>query len=152
MHNLLIQSHERDGMSMTLESMLFPNLVCAGAASLGLGIACIETMQVNESTMMANLSATNGLVMAEAATYELSKSIGKRQASQVVGEACKNAMKSGSHMIDELAKITNAEVDWQQLKQPENFLGVADKIIGAVLDSCSAIDKLEFNSSSMKTP
>jgi hypothetical protein len=39
-------------------------------------------------------------------------------------------------MIDELEKIADAEVDWQQLKQPENYLGVADQIIGEVLDSC----------------
>ncbi|HIE86004.1 MAG TPA: 3-carboxy-cis,cis-muconate cycloisomerase, partial [Gammaproteobacteria bacterium] len=76
------------------------------------------------------------LVMAEAATFELSKVISKRQASQVVKQACKNAMKSGSNMIDELEKIADAEVDWQQLKQPENHLGVADQIIGEVLDSC----------------
>ncbi len=136
MQNVLVQSHERDGSCMILESLLFPGLVCAGAASLALGIACIETVKVNESTMMDNLSATNGLVMAEAATFELSKVISKRQASQVVKEACKNAMKSGSNMIDELEKIADAEVDWQQLKQPENYLGVADQIIGEVLDSC----------------
>ena len=55
----------------------------------------------------------------------------------------RNAIESDAHMIDELEKITDAKVDWQQLKQPGNYLGVADKIIADVIASCESDSDVE---------
>ena len=130
----MVLSHERDGISMHLERLTLPNLICATASSLRLAGQSIETLQVNEDAMLANLESDNGMVLAEAASFELCKFISRQDAAELVIEACKNSTGSGVHMIDELSKLSDLKIDWQQLKNPENYLGMAEEIIDEILE------------------
>ncbi|MBM86759.1 MAG: fumarate lyase [Gammaproteobacteria bacterium] len=126
-------SHERDGVSMNVEGLAFPQLVCAAAAAIVNGINCINGMRVNEKIMYENLEADNGMVLAEAAVFELSRTKSKAEASRLVAEACAKTIGKNVHMVDELEKLTNADIDWEALKRPENYLGSAAEIIKTVL-------------------
>jgi 3-carboxy-cis,cis-muconate cycloisomerase len=89
--------------------------------------------------MLANLEKSNGMVLAEAAVFELSKFIDRKQATEIVYKACRDASDNGRHLIAELSKSSDAEVDWEQLKNPQNYLGVAQDFIDRVLED-SAIE------------
>ena len=67
--------------------------------------------------------------------FELSRNIDRVAASKLVVKACSLATENNSHMIDELCKLADIDIDWQALKQAQNYLGVADKIIDQILDS-----------------
>lgn len=135
--NLLAESvgasHERDGVSMNIERLAFPQLICAAAAAIVNGINCINSMQVNEKAMSVNFEADNGLALAEAAVFELSKTKSKAVASKLVDEACKKSIADNTHMIEELQMLNNLKIDWDALKRPKNYLGSAAEIIEAVL-------------------
>ncbi len=133
-HQTLLTANERDGVSMTLERMSLPALISACASSLRLAIAAIDSIEIREKTMLANLEKSNGMVLAEAAVFELSKFIDRKQATEIVYKACRDASDNGRHLIAELSKSSDAEVDWEQLKNPQNYLGVAQDFIDRVLE------------------
>ncbi len=138
-HQTLLTANERDGVSMTLERMSLPALISACASSLRLAIAAIDNIEIRGKTMLANLEKSNGMVLAEAAVFELSKFIDRKQATEIVYKACRDASDNGRHLIAELSKSSDAEVDWEQLKNPQNYLGVAQDFIDRVLED-SAIE------------
>jgi len=133
-HQTLLTANERDGVSMTLERMSLPALISACASSLRLAIAAIDNIEIRGKTMLANLEKSNGMVLAEAAVFELSKFIDRKQATEIVYKACRDASDNGRHLIAELSKSSDAEVDWEQLKNPQNYLGVAQDFIDRVLE------------------
>ena len=133
-HQTLLTANERDGVSMTLERMSLPALISACASSLRLAIAAIDNIEIRGKTMLANLDKSNGMVLAEAAVFELSKFIDRKQATEIVYKACRDASDNGRHLIAELSKSSDAEVDWEQLKNPQNYLGVAQDFIDRVLE------------------
>ena len=133
-HQTLLTANERDGVSMTLERMSLPALISACASSLRLAIAAIDNIEIKGKTMLANLEKSNGMVLAEAAVFELSKFIDRKQATEIVYKACRDASDNGRHLIAELSKSSDAEVDWEQLKNPQNYLGVAQDFIDRVLE------------------
>lgn len=129
----LSASHERDGVSMHIERLAFPQLICAAAAAVSQGISCINTMQVNQQAMVDNLQADNDRVLAEAAVFTLSKAMAKAEASSLVAKACNASLSKHTHMLDELQRICSAAIDWESLKRPENYLGSAEETIKKVL-------------------
>ena len=135
MQQTLISEQERDGVSMALENLTFAPLVCAAGGSIRLANRCLDELIVDEQAMLENLSADRGLILAEAAVFELSRNIDRVAASKLVVKACSLATENNSHMIDELCKLADIDIDWQALKQAQNYLGVADKIIDQILDS-----------------
>ena len=135
MHQTLLHSLERDGVSMTLEKLTLSGLISACGSSLRLGIETVTTIEIKEKTMLANLEKSNGTVLAEAAVFELSKVVDKEQARELVYQACANFKENACHLIDEISKLSRAQVDWNRLKNPQNYLGVAQKFIDSVLEN-----------------
>ena len=133
MGSTLVTSHERDGVCMSLDRLAFPPLICAAAASITQAIKCLASMSVNEEAMSRNLIADNGLIMAEAAVFELVKSMERSKASELVRQACELSLTNNSHMIDELQSLSDVNLNWDELKQPKNYLGNAVEVIDSVL-------------------
>ena len=79
--------------------------------------------------MLSNLEADNGQVLAEAAVFELSSVIPRVDAAGLVASACQLSVENRSHMLDELSALVSVDIDWENLKQPANYLGSADEII-----------------------
>ena len=74
------------------------------------------------------------MVLAEAAVFELSKFIDRKQATEIVYKACRDANENGRHLIAELSESSKIEVNWEQLRDPQNYLGVAQDFIDSVLE------------------
>ena len=90
-------------------------------------------MSVNQEAMSRNLIADNGRIMAEAAVFELVKSMKRSKASALVRQACELSLTNNSHMIDELQSLSDVNLNWDELKKPKNYLGNAEEVIDSVL-------------------
>ena len=133
LNHALVASGERDGVSMMLEQITLAPLVSAAAASMNHAQNALSAMEVDAAAMLHNIEIDSGRILAEAASFELGKTIARVEASKLVAQACRQSKENNSHMIDELSHLVDADIDWQSLKDPRNSLGLADQIIQKVL-------------------
>ena len=66
--------------------------------------------------MRANLDASLGLFLAEAASFALAPHMPRAEAQALVKAACRDALKEGRDMLQVLAQRTAAPVDWDRLR------------------------------------
>ena len=125
--------HERDGVAWQLEWLLLPQMIVATGGALRQSLVLLDGLQVDRDRMLANVEATNGLVLAEAASFALSAHLPRPAAQALVKAACKEVQASGRHLIDVLAERSDAAVDWAALRDPANQPGAADAFIDRVL-------------------
>jgi 3-carboxy-cis,cis-muconate cycloisomerase len=133
MHQAMIHEHERGGPGWQLEWLTLPQMAVAAGAALNHAIAVIEGLEVDAARMRANLEASNGLILAEAAAFALAKHMPKVEAQMLVKEACSEVARSGRPLMEILAGKTDAAVDWDAVADPANYLGSADALIDRIL-------------------
>ena len=129
----LIASHERDGVSMSVERLALAPLICAATGSIIHASHCLSNMTINKQVIHDNIIADRGLIMAEAAVFKLITKMKRSEAAGLVSQACALSMTSKKHMIDELRELCKIDLDWDALKLPENYLGNAIETINKVL-------------------
>jgi 3-carboxy-cis,cis-muconate cycloisomerase len=125
--------HERDGAAWQLEWLLLPQMAVATGAALVQSIALVESLEIDRARMRANIEATSGLALAEAASFALSAHMPRPEAQALVKQACQDVLASGGHLIDLLAQRSTASIDWASLRDPATQLGAADVFIDRVL-------------------
>lgn len=116
---------------------LFELLRLTGAA-LNHAVALVEGLEVDAARMRANLDLTQGLVMAERATFGLAAHLGKAQAHHLVEAATKRAIAERRHLQDILAEdaTVSARLDAAALAaifDPASYLGSSAAMIDAHL-------------------
>ncbi|MYG53837.1 MAG: 3-carboxy-cis,cis-muconate cycloisomerase [Rhodospirillaceae bacterium] len=126
------QEHERGGPGWTAEWMLLPPMLAAAGGALRTADGMLDRLIVRPERMRANLEASNGLLLAEAASYALSAHMPRTEAQALVKAACREAADSGEHLIDLLRRTTGAPCDWDRLRDPaarlENDSRIVDRI------------------------
>ena len=127
--------HERDGVAWQLEWLVLPQMIVATGAALRQSIALVDSLEIDRARMLANVEATKGLALAEAASFALSAHLPRPEAQALVKDACKEVLASGRPLIDILAERSDAPVDWEALRDPAAQLGAADAFIDRVLES-----------------
>jgi len=133
MHQAMIQEHERGGPGWQLEWLTLPQMAVAAGAALNHAIAVIEGLEVDAARMRANLEASNGLILAEAAAFALAGHMPKVEAQMLVKEACLEVARSGRPLMEVLAVKTDAAVDWDAVGDPASYLGSVDVLIDRIL-------------------
>ena len=83
--------------------------------------------------MAGNISASHGLLLAEAASQALARHMPKPEAQSLVKAACLEVT-AERDLCQILAARTKAAVDWAALRDPGNHLGAAEPFIDAVLE------------------
>ena len=73
--------------------------------------------------MLANIEASNGLVLAEAASFALAAHMPRPEAQAMVKSACKQANAQKLHLLDVLAGQTESPVDWDALRAGGRHVG-----------------------------
>jgi 3-carboxy-cis,cis-muconate cycloisomerase len=126
-HQGQIQEHERGGSGWMLEWTTLPQMVMAAAGALNQADRLFSTIHVNVQQMRANLEQSNGQTLAEAAVFALSAHVPKPDAQELVKRACLESRRTGTHMVDILSQNPNYPIDWQRLKDPENYSGMAGR-------------------------
>ncbi len=105
---------------------------CAGAA-LSHAITVIDTLEIDAARMRANLDASNGLILAESATFALARHMPRGAAQRLVKDACRAVAESGRRLTDILRERTDAPVDWDAVADPANYLGSTGQFIDRVI-------------------
>ncbi len=131
----LLQAQERGGAAWALEWLTLPQMAAATGAALRLAAAALDGLVVDTARMAANLEASNGLILAEAASFALAGHMPRPEAQALVKAACAEVTESGRHLMDVLAEKSEAPLDWAGLKDPAGYLGAADALIDRILAS-----------------
>ncbi|MEP4377413.1 MAG: 3-carboxy-cis,cis-muconate cycloisomerase [Alphaproteobacteria bacterium] len=133
MHQALLHENERSGSAWSLEWLTLPNMVLAASGALAHGGHLASELVVDTVRMRSNIDASNGLCLAEAASFALSAHLPRADAQKLVGEACADVGRTGENLIAVLSARTDAPVDWKALARPENYLGSASAFVDAAL-------------------
>lgn len=124
LYDAQLHAQERDGAAWALEWMTLPQIVVAAGAALRHAHQLAESLTANPVAMKANMDRTNGLMLAEAATFALSGHMPRPDAQALVKTACQIAAKEQRHLKDVLADLSEAPVDWSQVFDPASYVGV----------------------------
>ena len=134
MHQAQIQEHERGTHGWQMEWLILPQMFTLTAASLSKAIFLSQNLVVDDVRMRENVTASNGLMLAEAASYALVKaSMSKADASRLVREASQVVKQKDRHLIDVIREKTDAPVDWNALRDESIYLGSSEEFINRVL-------------------
>ena len=132
-HQCAVQEHERGGAGWTVEWMLLPSMLAATGGALRVADELFDRLIVRPERMQANLDASNGLLLAEAASFALSAHMPRTDAQGLVKQACKTAIKTGQHLFDVLKELTDAPCDWEALQDPATLLAADGLLIDRIL-------------------
>ncbi|MEM7269757.1 MAG: 3-carboxy-cis,cis-muconate cycloisomerase [Pseudomonadota bacterium] len=123
-----IHANEREGAAWALEWMTLPQMVVAAAAALRHAQTLAETLAPRPETMAANMDATKGMMLAEAATFALAEHMPRPEAQALVKTAVKTAAERGAHLRDVLEAEVKAQIDWDAVFDPLSYTGAAAPI------------------------
>ena len=126
-HQAQVQEHERGGSGWMLEWATLPQMVMAAASALKHANRLFTTLDVDKQQMRANLDRSNGQALAEAAVFALSAHMPRADAQELVKHACLESQRTRTHVVDLLSQMVDHEVDWQRLKDPAHYLGMAGR-------------------------
>jgi 3-carboxy-cis,cis-muconate cycloisomerase len=133
LHQAMLHEHERDGAAWQIEWLALPQMLVATGAALNHALALSGSLKVDASRMAAQLEASHGLLLAEAASFALAAHMPRPEAQRRVKEAAAQATSTGRHLFDLLAETSAVPVDWSALRDPARHLGAADAFIDRVL-------------------
>ena len=133
MFTAMTQEHERDGIGWAMEWLALPQMLGNAAGALRHTQTILDDFGVNADRMLANIEASNGLVLAEAASFALAAHMPRPEAQALVKSACKQANAQKLHLLDVLAGQTESPVDWDALRAGEGTLGRSDELIDRLL-------------------
>jgi 3-carboxy-cis,cis-muconate cycloisomerase len=134
----MVQEHERGLGGWQAEWETLPEICELTAGALGHMTQVAEGLEVDVERMRANLEATGGLILAEAAAMALGPHMGRPAAHRLVEQACRRAAGQGRHLRDVLAddpQVTAhlSTADLERLFDPHNYLGLAEQLVERTL-------------------
>jgi 3-carboxy-cis,cis-muconate cycloisomerase len=136
----MVADHERSTGPWQIEWIVLPETFCLMAGALKQSRVVLEGLEVDEARMRHNIDVTQGLVMSEAVMMGLGPFIGREYAHDLVYDICREAVKSGRHLLDLLAEHPeiSRHVDRAALARmfdPANYLGQSGVMVDRVLAS-----------------
>ena len=135
----VVAAHERDGSAWTAEWLALPGLAEAAGASLRHGVTVAETVQVDVVRMRGNLDLSGGSIAAEAASFALAGHMPRAEAKVLVSRGCRECADSDQTLADWLRENVDAEIDWDVVSDPSNWIGDAEEMVDRV---CAEADQV----------
>lgn len=139
MQQCMLHEHERSGTAWTQEWLVLPQMLMATAVGLRHTGEGLQHLQVVAERMEANLDSTNGLIYAESATFALTESMPRDEASDAVGRACQRVLGSDRHLFDALRELTGQALDLQRIRSDLLGGGATEVWIDALLQRSAAL-------------
>jgi 3-carboxy-cis,cis-muconate cycloisomerase len=133
MHQALVQEHERGTHGWQLEWLALPQMFGLTTGALRHAGALCADLVVNEARMRENVRASNGVMLAEAASLALAGAMGLAAARTLVAEACQIATTEKRPLSEVLQERTEIAVDWSSFSDESAHLGQAEAFIARVL-------------------
>lgn len=133
MHHAMVQEHEQGTHGWQTEWLSLPQMFALTASSLKKAIWLSENLVVNPERMRANLNDGRGLMLAEAISQALTPHLGRPAADLLVRKAAQAAYQQNAHLVEAIRRMTDAPIDWDQLKDETARFGAANDLIDRVL-------------------
>ena len=133
MHQALIQEHERATGGWQMEWLALPQMFGLTASALQKTLFLGENLVVDEAQMQRNVQNSNGLMLAEGLTFILAQSMGRREAEQLVRDACQIALQQKRNLITVVREKITAPADWPTLRSEADYLGYTQAFIDRIL-------------------
>lgn len=131
-----VHAQERDGAAWSQEWLALPSLVMATGAALRHAQDLAGSLRVDAVQMAQVFEDTNGLMMAEAASFALAEHMALSDARTLVKRACEKAAQSGEPLRDVMARETVLAIDWDAVFDARGSLGesgtIVDRFVAAV--------------------
>jgi 3-carboxy-cis,cis-muconate cycloisomerase len=99
----MVGQHERDMGSWQAEWRWVPEICTLADAVLKQSVDLVGGLTLDRDRMLANLEATNGLIMAERVMIELGRHIGRQAAHDRIHEHAMRAVETRTRLVDLLA-------------------------------------------------
>lgn len=116
MHQAALQEHERSGSGWTQEWFVLPQQLMATAVAMKHGLEGLRFIEINSDRMQQNLDAYNGVIYAEAATFELAHSMTRDEAAKLVKQAAREAVNGERHLFDLIAERSEHALDLDRIR------------------------------------
>ncbi|KAK4499451.1 hypothetical protein PRZ48_009966 [Zasmidium cellare] len=137
----MITDFERASGPWHLEWAAVPESFVIAVGALSQADFAMAGLVINTDQMSRNLNSTKGLIVAEAVMMELTKTVGRQRAHDIVYEACKEtieSMNASQRLFDTLMKkevvmSALAPERLAELCMPGNYLGAAGTMVDNVL-------------------
>jgi 3-carboxy-cis,cis-muconate cycloisomerase len=133
-----VGEHERAVGAWHAEWPTLPALALVTSGALQAVVDIAEGLEVDVARMRTNLSASGGLIMAEAVAMALARKLGKQNAHHLVEEASRKAAAERRHLKDVLADdhrvsahLSHAELEG--LFDPLAYQGAAQALIDRLI-------------------
>jgi 3-carboxy-cis,cis-muconate cycloisomerase len=139
MHQALIQEHERATHGWQLEWLNLPQMFALTGAALTKANFLSKNLVVDEGRMRENVSASNGLMLAEAVSFALADYMSRAEAKKLVSEAVQVVLAENRHLVEVVREQVDAPLDWAALKDEAAYFGASEAFIERVLQTVSAI-------------
>jgi 3-carboxy-cis,cis-muconate cycloisomerase len=139
LHQAQIQEHERATHGWQVEWLTLPQMLSLTGGALKHGLFLARNLQVDAAAMGANIRRGNDLILAEAASFALAKTLPRPEAEELVKKACAVAVAENKPLIEVLErettkdKIKPGSIEWAALSKPENYLGETGALIDRVV-------------------
>ncbi|WP_200341206.1 lyase family protein [Rhodovibrio sodomensis] len=140
-HQAQLHALERDGAAWTLEWLNLPQVAMAAGGGLARARAVLDALTVDTHRMAAAVTGGAGLPMAEAASFALAEHVPRVDAQATVAAACRTASDAGEHLLDVLARQSDAAVDWADLRRAERLLGPAPDLVDRALSQLASDER-----------
>jgi len=133
MHQALVQEHERATHGWQVEWLSLPQMVALTGAALNKALFLSRNLVVNRERMQENVTASHGLMLAEAINFALAGHMSRAEAKQLIKQAGQEALAQNRHLVDVMQEKNCAPIDWQALKNEPAYLGSTQTFIDRVL-------------------
>jgi 3-carboxy-cis,cis-muconate cycloisomerase len=132
------QEHQRGLGGWHAEWETLPQIVRLAGGALHHLTEMLPHLEVDTQRMRHNLTASNGLVFAEAVSLALATSLGKMPAHQLIEAACKKSLADNRPLQEVLREEPElrghlAPADLERLFEASNYLGSAEEFVERVI-------------------
>jgi 3-carboxy-cis,cis-muconate cycloisomerase len=135
--------HERAAGEWQAEWFLLPHIAGLTASALASAHELVETLEVSEQAIAANLLADHGLVMAEAWMFRLAPVLGRQRAHDLVYEAGRRARADNLSLAEAMATVDPGSSLQERAIDPASYIGEAERACDGALTSWGASAALE---------
>lgn len=132
MHQAQIQEHERGTHGWQLEWLNLAQMFALTGSSLEKTLWLSQNLVVNEARMLENVKASQGLMMAEAASFELSKHRSRSEAKALVKRAVQKSLQHNKHLAETLSEESELALNWFAILDETSYLGETQTLIDRV--------------------
>ena len=126
----------RDGAAWFTEWMALPQLCLTAGSALTISGTMIEGLAPNTDAMAVQIAETHDMIMAEAVTFALAKTMPRPDAAALLKEAVQQAMSQGTGLL-KIVQDRFPDLDMTQF-EPQHQLGAAPNLARGFADRVDA--------------